>query len=1157
MYERFTKQVRAAADAAHTTALRLKWVVWCLAGLLCSDKVCTEEAPAPVPSDVQFQPLARRDPPPPASALFEELLPNRTGIDFQLKLPDVERHIHEIIHLSVYGGICTGDYDGDGLADIYVTSPAGGNRLFRNLGDFRFEDVTEGTGLNDTNFWGTGATFVDIDNDGDLDLYACGYKLPNRLYINQGAGLDGRVRFLEQAKQFGLDYRGASMMMAFADFDNDGDLDGYLATTAVPPPAGAPFRVVYEGNKPVVPKELQEYWTMIYLPDGGVHRTEAGQHDHLYRNDGNRFTEVTQQAGIDGAYFTLAALWWDFDGDRWPDLYVANDYLGPDILYRNNGDGTFTNVIREVIPHTPWSSMGTDIGDINNDGLLDLMATDMLASTHYRRNVMAGETSKTGWFLEVPEPRQYVRNALYLNTGAGRMMEAAYQAGFAATDWTWGPRLEDFDNDGRVDVFIANGMMRDVQNADLGTYADRVLGGGSPKWAKFWAEQSMQKETNMVFRNRGDLRFERVETRWGLDRVGVSLGAATADFDNDGDLDLVVNNGDAPMSIYRNRSTEGNSVRIRLKGTASNRFGIGATVRLKAAGLDQVRYLTAARGWLSSSEPALHFGLGNAEEVDSLTVDWPSGRRQSFAGLKANQFYTITEPSAPANTPPGPKQFSESSQPLFTESNLLDGIRYEKAPSFDDFLREPLLAKKLSQRLFCMAWGDVDGDGDDDLYLGGVKGHEGRLLLRDAAGRFKLSAQPALLADKDCEDTSAAFFDFDSDKDLDLYVVGGGVREAAGHASYRDRLYLNDGRGKFAKAQEDAVPDLRDNGSCVAVGDFDQDGDTDLFIGGHSVPGQYPLSAASHLLVNKTGKFVDETPQPVREAGLVTDAIWSDADGDGWPDLLVTVEWGPVKLFRNERGQLVERTREAGLALRTGWWNAIAAGDIDGDGDTDYVVANQGLNTKYKASFEKPEMLFYGNLDGSGTRHLLEAYFVGDLGYPHRGMDALAKAMPSLKEKFSSFHQFASAPIENIFSLDRLRLCHRREANTLESGVLINDGKAAFEFVPLPSLAQIAPARDVAIADVNADDKLDLLMAQNDFSPQRETGRMDGGVSLLLLGDGKGGFEPVWPNKSGILVAGEAKRLFVTDLNGDGRPDVVFGGSPGTMRAFINRGDRR
>ncbi|MFO1511799.1 MAG: VCBS repeat-containing protein [Verrucomicrobiota bacterium] len=715
------------------------------------------------------------------------------------------RNILELIHLSLYGGICTADFDNDGLTDFYVTSPVGGNRLYHNLGDFRFEDVTESAGLLDTNFWGTGATFVDINNDGRLDIYACGYRRPNRLFINQGPGSDGRVHFVEKAHEYGLDFNGASMTMAFGDFDRDGDLDAYLATTALPPPPGVKFGVRYEGSKPVVPKELQEYWELLYLPGNRPKPTEAGQFDHFYRNDGGRFTEITSQAGIDGPFMTLSALWWDFDCDGWPDLYVSNDYLGPDKLYRNNGNGTFTDVIRQTVPHTPWSSMGTDIGDLNNDGRIDLMTTDMLGSTHFRRNVMMGEATKQEWFLEFAEPRQYIRNAVFLNTGVGRMMEFAYQGGLAGTDWTWGGRIEDFDNDGREDIFVTDGMVRDVQNADVGIYADRTFGGGSAKWAEFWASQALLRETNKVFRNVGELRFERAEIPWGLARQGVSFGCATADFDNDGRLDLVVNNADAPVSIYRNQGATGHSIRIRLKGTQSNRFGVGATVRVEAGGAAQVRYLTLARGWLSATEPVLHFGLGNATRIASLTIDWPCSPRQSFTNLEADRFYTITEPTNSSRVLVSPLKPVLTRAPLFQATNLLDNISIVEPP-FDDFAREPLLPWKLSQRSGCTAWGDVNGDGNPDLFIGGTPGQPGRLFIRNAAGRFEASAQTAIEADKDCEDAAAVFFDADHDGDLDLLVVGGGVREEAGSASYRHRLYLNNGNGLFSPAPTDALP---------------------------------------------------------------------------------------------------------------------------------------------------------------------------------------------------------------------------------------------------------------------------------------------------------------------------------------------------------------
>lgn len=1099
---------------------------------------------------IESQPLHRTQSGDPGTTLFEELPPDRTGVRFQLQLRDMARYIHEMIHLSVYGGICTGDFDNDGLTDFYVTSPLGGNRLYRNLGDFRFDDVTESAGVLDTNFWGTGAAFVDINNDGLLDIYACAYRMPNRLYLNQGKGPDGRVRFVEKARAYGLDFNGASMMMAFGDFDRDGDLDAYLATTAIPPPPGVKFGVAYEGTKPVVPKELQEYWTLLYRPGQQPVPTEAGQFDHFYRNDGGRFSEITSQAGIDGGFFTLSALWWDFDGDGWPDLYVSNDYLGPDKLYRNNRDGTFTDVIRQVIPHTPWSSMGTDIGDFNNDGLIDLMATDMIGSTHYRRNVMMGEATKREWFLEYAEPRQYIRNALYLNTGAERMMEFAYQAGLPYTDWTWGPRIEDFDNDGLQDIFIANGMLRDVQNGDLGMHADRTYRPTSPEWAAFWAAQPLQRETNMVFRNVGELRFEHAEIPWGLARLGVSFGCATADFDNDGRLDLVVNNADSPISIYRNRGATGQSTRIRLKGTLSNRFGIGATVRLQAGGTSQVRYLTLARAWLSASEPILHFGLGSATRIDSLTIDWPCSPRQSFTNLEAGRFYTITEPTNSGRVLVAPPKPRGSLAPLFRATNLLDNISISE-PAFDDFSREPLLPWKLSQRAGCMAWRDANTNGKADLFVGGMPGQPGRLLIRNAAGRFDASAQPAFEADKDCEDAAAVFFDPDRDGDLDLLVAGGGFRQESGHTSYRHRLYLNNGKGVFSPAPKEALPVVTNGASCVVVADFDGDGLPDVFLGGQSVPGRYPLSSESHLWLNRGGKFVDATPSGLKKPGIVTAAVASDVDCDGKLDLMLTIAWGPVRYFHNEAAGLVERTAEVGLDTRTGWWSAIAAGDLDGDRRPDFVVGNQGLNTVYHATPNAPELLFYGDLDGSGTSNLVGAYFVGEYGFPHVGLDELSKAMPSVRARFPTYAKYAAAPIDDLFGRNRLRQAILREVNTLESGVLLNK-KEGFRFEPLPPLAQVAPVRDLALLDVNGDGRLDLVIGQNDFSPGPLVGRMDGGTSLVLLGNGHGPLEPLMPDASGVLVPEEVRQLAVTDVNGDGRPDLVFRVAPGAFRCFTH-----
>lgn len=1121
------------------------------------------EPPGPValsptdPPTIESRTLEPLDERPAGAPLFELVPPERTGVSFRLGLPDFAGHIHELIHLSLYGGVCTGDYDGDGRPDFYVTSPVGGNRLFRNLGGFRFEDATEAAHVSATNFWGTGAVFVDVNNDGLLDLYACAYDAPNRLFINTGADAAGEIRFAEKAHEFGLDHRGASMMMAFGDLDRDGDLDGYLATTALLPPPGARLRFEQAGDKPTIPKDLQEYWALLYLPDGRAYPTEAGQFDHLYRNDGGHFTEITSEAGIDGPYFTLSAQWWDYDADGWPDLYVANDYFGPDRLYRNNHDGTFSDVISQVVPHTPWSSMSSDVGDLNHDGRLDLIVTDMIGSTHHRWHVMLGDVTRSAWFLEWADPPQYRHNAVYLSSGDGRMLEAAFQLGMAATDWTWGPRIEDFDNDGRQDVIFCNGMLRDVQHSDLAATADRTYGGGSKPWAGFWAKQPMQRETNLAFRNLGSLQFQRVEKDWGLDRLGISLGAATADFDGDGDLDLIVSNADAPVSLYRNRSQGANRMKLRLRGRRSNRFGINATVRVRAGGQEQVRYLTANRGWLSGSEPVAHFGLGTADIVEQLTMEWPSGTHQSFSNLSVNSLHTITEPAVDMEKPAPAATEDKPDRPLFHRVELLDSVTFGEPP-FDDFAEEPLLPRKLSARGGRLAWGDVNGDGQQALYLyvASPPGNTNRLYLRHGTPGFRPAPQPAMVANQDCEDADAVFLDFDRDGDRDLFVAGGGVRQPAGDRSYRHRLYLNDGTGSFTDVSERFLPTTAEGAGCVAAEDFNGDGSIDLFLGGASVPGRYPLAGESRLWVNVAGRFEDRTPTILKTAGIVTAAIWADTVGDELPDLALATEWGPVRLYENQGGTLADRTQSVGLLTHTGWWNAIAAGDVDQDGDLDYVAGNHGLNSASRASPHQPELLFHGDLDNSGRMNLLRAYFIGEYGYPHDGYARMSQAMPLFSSRVPNYESFASANIEDLFTMDRLRKTTVREANTLESVLLINEARTRFRPVPLPPPAQIAPARDLALVDVDGNATLDLVIGQNDYSYNHYVGRMDGGVGLVLLGDGQGGFTPLAAGQSGLVVADEVRDLSVRDLNGDGRPDLAMVTSRGRLRACLNQGGR-
>ena len=985
--------------------------------------------------------------------------------------------------------------------------------------------------------------FADIDNDGDLDLYACAHAAPNRLYMNQGDGT-----FREAAGEYGLNFNGASVMMAFADYDLDGDLDGYLLTNHLNAPPGFKMGragVTAEGEL-IMPKHAVEYRKVIMDPSGRPSLVYAGQYDYLFRNDGGKFTDVTEEAGITGVDHGLSATWWDYDGDLDPDLYVANDFTDEDRLYRNNGDGTFTNVIAEALPHTPWFSMGSDAADINNDGRLDFIASDMSGSNHFRRKVGMGDMGRDLWFLERPVPRQYMRNAVYVNTGTERFLEAAYLTGLADTDWTWSTNFGDFDEDGRIDLFVTNGMTRDWQNADLKAHVNSIGGKKSAAGRRFWINQGPKKDANMAFRNLGDLQFESVGALWGLDHPGVSYGAGAGDLDRDGDLDLVAVHFGEQAGIYKNELAGSRRLLIRLHGKTSHRDGIGARISLRAGGTRQVREVALAHGFASSGESVVHFGLGSAETVEELTVHWPSGAVQQFEQLEADRFYEITEP-VQAVSPKGRKVV----EPMFALAPEFKPERHRESV-FDDFARQPLLPNRLSRSGPGVAVGDVDGDGDADLFVGGASGQMGNFYLQTGSGRFTQVSRWTKDDDAGCEDVAAAFFDADNDGDEDLFVVSGSIECAPGDPVLKDRIYLNDGSGRFAKADL-ALPDLYQSGGCVAPGDFDRDGDIDVFVGVRSIPGRYPEPASSHLLINEGGKFEDAIPIV---HGMVTGAAWFDGNGDGWMDLLVTEDWGAVRYWINRDGRLTEATSEAGLAGLTGWWTCVVPGDLDGDGDSDFVAGNTGLNTKYHATATEPIRLHYGDYDDSGKKRIIEAEFENGKCFPVRGKSCSTHAIPGLAKRFQSFADFARAELTEIYAPEKLEGALELEANTLESGVFLNDGNGKFRFRPFPRMAQVAPVRGIALTDLNADGFPDAVLAQNFFGPQRETGRMDGGVGIVLLGDGRGGFKPLLPEQSGIVVPGDAAALASGDFDSDGSIDFLFGLNDGYPVLYFRKDPR-
>ena len=1078
---------------------------------------------AGAPGGISVQPLAsragRR-----GATMFKTLSPQETGVLTENNYADPriwgERYA-EFEAGSIGTGVAVGDYDGDGRPDIFVVSKTESCRLFRNLGDWKFEDVTEKAGVGDAGdaakIWKQGATFVDVNNDGLLDIYVCRFNAPNLLYMNQGDGT-----FKEEAAARGLAVNDGCIMASFCDYDRDGFLDVFIQTNQ-PESEGRP----------------------------------SPQRNYLFHNNGDgTFADVTERAGIGGKAQGHSATWWDYDGDGWPDLYIANDFTPPDKLYHNNRDGTFSDTINSVVPHMPFSSMGADLGDVNNDGLIDLFVADMAATTHQKdQRTIANDRRLV---MDPPDDSadapEYMRNALYINTGTGRCLEAANLAGLAATDWTWSVRLEDLDNDGRLDLFVTNGMYREINNADL---MSRMMTADSVE-AKVSAVRASPEmpEQHLAFRNMGDLRFEDVSAEWGLNQRGISFGAAFGDLDGDGNLDLVYANYHGGVTLLRNDSDTGHRVTVALRGTRSNRFGVGSTVHIETRTGVQVRPLVLARGFQSSSEPILHFGLGEDTSIRRLTVVWPNGVSQSFSDLAVDRKYTITEPNLSATT----AEPRATAAGQFTDvSGAVNLSLRSRETVVDETVAEPLLPMRQNRRGPALAIGDVNGDGREDLVLGGTPLDPARILIETSASRFFPAESAALSADSPLNDGPILLFDADGDGANDLLITKGGNSRPAGSAEFQPRLLLNDGFGAFRPAAADALPPLPISTGAVAAADFDRSGRLGIFIGGRVLPGQYPLTPRSALLANRGGRFEDVTDSvapALREVGMVTGALWSDVDGDGWPDLVLTTEWGLVRYFHNDKGRGFEDWSErAGFASAgTGWWTSIAAADFNGDGRPDFVVGNVGLNTQYRASAEQPAVLFRGDFKGDGIPQLVEGYYEGGRLYPWRTRKDLGAVIPSILKRFPRNDYYARASLGEILGEEKLAAARRFAATELRSGVFLSQPDGSYRFAPLPRIAQISPIQGLVAGDFDGDGSADIYAVQNSYAPIPSVGRFDGGLSQLLRGDGLGGFTPVPPAESNLVVPGDAKALAVLDLDGDGWPDFVLSRNNSTTMVFRNNG---
>ncbi|HUG41621.1 MAG TPA: VCBS repeat-containing protein [Longimicrobiales bacterium] len=1051
-------------------------------------------------------------------ALFELLAAEATGVTFVNALPE-DPGFNILTYLNYYngGGVAVGDVDGDGLPDLYFTANLGANRLYLNRGDYRFEDVTERAGVAGAEGWTSGATMADVNGDGHVDIYVSGVShltVPGRniLYVNDGDGT-----FTDRTAEYGLEHTGYSTQALFFDYDGDGDLDMYLLNHSVHS----------ERGRSASPQRARH-------PRAG---------DRLFRNDGGRFTDVSEAAGIHGGVegYGLGVVASDLDMDGCPDLFVANDFQENDFLYLNNCDGTFRESIASAMAHTSRSSMGVDAADFNNDLRPDVLVLDMLPE---REEILRSSANAESYEVDHMKQRagyhpQVTRNTLHLNRGAGRFSEIGLLAGVHATDWSWAGLFADLDNDGLKDLFVTNGIWRRPNDMD---YLVHV---GDPE-VQAALERGLDRERlraildrmphvpvpNYAYRNNGDLTFTNMADAWGLAQPGFSTGAAYVDLNRSGALDLVVNNINAPAAIYRNRARERNGhhfLAVVLRGVGGNTAGIGAKVVVGHGGVVQLLEQMPTRGFQSSVDHRLHFGLGRSARIDSLVVTWPDRRVQVLRDLPADTTLTLAQADAAPVTPAehGPST-APPPQPLFAPVPAPAGFDFRHEENvFFDFRQQPLMPHRLSTEGPALAVADVDGDGLDDLFIGGAKWQPGALFIQRADGTFRRSSEDVFEADRLHEDVDAAFFDANGDGHPDLYVVSGGNEFWGEHEALRDRLYLNDGRGGFRRATG-ALPDLFENGGVVAPGDFDGDGDVDLFVGGRVVGRAYGEMPRSVLLINDgAGRFTDATAAlapGLADVGMVAAATWADTDGDGRLDLVVAGEWMPVRVFRQEGGRLVDRTVEAGLGETHGWWNSVAAADLDGDGDVDLVLGNLGLNAVVRASREEPTRLHVADLSGDGAPDPILTSYRGGVSHPLAGRDELVRAIPSLRVRVPTYADFAASRIEDILPRGALREARVLEAYTFASAVALNRGDGKFTIAPLPVEAQLSPIHASLVEDLDGDGLVDLLIAGNFHGAIPALGRHDAGWGLLLRGT-SAGFEAVDPTQSGVAIPGEVRAL--------------------------------
>jgi len=1050
---------------------------------------------------------------PSSDKMFTLMPSNFTGIKFKNPLQYTES-FNVLTYGNFYygGGVSIGDINNDGLSDIYFTGNMVGSRLYINQGNFKFKEIAKQAGVFAEGLWNTGTTMADVNGDGLVDIYVCRSaasnpeKRKNLLFIN-----NGDLTFTEKGSKFGVDDSGFTTQGAFFDYDNDGDLDLYVLNHSV-----------------------LEYSTLGKMSSYHKKLKNNAYSDKLLRNDNGKFVDVTDDSGLISNIlgFGLGIALSDINNDGFIDIYVSNDFNEQDYLYLNNGDGTFTEGLEDYIGHTPLYSMGSDIADFNNDGFTDIMALDMLPEGNHRIKMTSGPDNyeKLNHLKQNGFYNQTMRNMLQLNRGGNYFSEIGQFSGVSNTDWSWASLFTDLDNDGYKDLFITNGYKKDYTNMDFLNYIVQEKINERKNNVKIKLTELIDKmpsilEENYTYKNNGDLTFTKMNIDWGIDQKTFSNAAAYADLDNDGDMDLIVTNLDNQAFIYRNNSekfTQNNHLKIALKGMGKNTTGIGAKVKVTAGGMTQTQEMFNTRGYQSSVDFNLNFGIGKSKTIDQVEVVWPNQKKEIITAVQPNQKLTLFQKDATLyvnrNRAPNTKLFQEVKAIDFTH----------KENNYNDFKREIMLPHMLSTLGPKLAIGDVNGDGLEDAFIGGAKGAVGGIFLQTLSGGFVKSNKIDLEPDAASEDMGALFFDADGDRDMDLYVVSGGNEFDKTDPALKDRLYINRGKGSFVKSSYQ-LPEMISSGSCVKSADYDNDGDLDLFIGGRLIPNQYPYAPNSYLLENDgKGYFTDVTSQKAAQleaVGMVTDAIWTDFNSDGLQDLILVGEWMPITLFENKNGKLINSSEDKGLNDSEGWWNSIATADFDQDGDLDFIAGNFGLNSQLKTSVKHPVSIYAKDFDENGSVDPILCCYYGDKNYPAFSKDDIQQQLSMLKNRFVRYSEYADLTIDKIFTPEEFEGSKILLAKNFDTSYIENLGNNQFRITPLPIETQLAPIYGITTGDFNGDGNLDVVMGGNFTGSRVKYGHYDALKGVCLLGDGKGNFEFIDVDKSGLKVNGEIRDI--------------------------------